>query len=373
MEEQQSTASRIRKIKSLKKFLFFLMVGCLLCASGVWWVHKNTHIETDNAFVEAPIHSIAPRIAGSVIQVLVTDNQHVHQGDPLVVLDDRDAKAALDTAVAELAVAHNTTNGNRAQVERSRADVIRAQAQAQKAGLDLKRAEILFQQKVMPKEQLDRARTAQIVATAQVREAEKKLQQDIATVGAPVGSAPAALVAKREAELETAKLRLSYTRLYAPVDGYVTRKSVETGNWVQPGQALMAVVNSDEPWITANYKESQLTDVRPGMQVHFSVDTYPGHTFTGRVQSIMAGTGAAFSLLPPENATGNYVKVTQRIPVKISIDPVDQHEYPLRVGMSVVPVILVDNPFSHFLGFSPGPLRLVTKLIWGEDVFSAQK
>ena len=373
MEEQQHAAPKTRKNHPLKKILFFLVVVCLLCGGGFWWVYKSTHIETDNAFIEAPIHSIAPRIAGSVTQVLVTDNQHVQKGDVLVVLDDRDAKAAVDKARAELAVAHNTTDSSRAQIERSRADVTRAQAQAEKAGLDLKRAAILFQQKVFPKEQLDRARTAQIVADAQVREAQKKLQQDIATVGAPVGDAPAALVAKRAAELESAELNLSYTKLLAPVDGYVTRKSVETGNWIQPGQALMAVVDADEPWVTANYKESQLTDVRPGMRVRFTVDTYPGHIFTGRVQSIMAGTGAAFSLLPPENATGNYVKVTQRIPVKISIDPMDQHAYPLRVGMSVVPVILVHKPLSHFLGFSPGPLRLMTKLIWGEDVLSAQK
>ncbi|HEU0265606.1 MAG TPA: HlyD family secretion protein, partial [Geobacterales bacterium] len=138
-------------------------------------------------------------------------------------------------------------------------------------------------------------------------------------------------------------LNLNYTVLRAPADGYITKKSVEPGNNVAPGQPVMALVALDQPWIIANYKESQLAHVRPGQKVEFTVDTYPGRIFTGKVESIMAGTGAAFSLLPPENATGNYVKVVQRIPVKITIDNVSDPEHQLRVGMSVVPTILVDR------------------------------
>jgi len=136
----------------------------------------------------------------------------------------------------------------------------------------------------------------------------------------------------------------------APNDGYVTRRGVEAGNYVQPGQALMAVVSLKDAWITANYKESQLTDVRPGQKVEFTVDSYPGRRFTGQVESVMAGTGAAFSMLPPENATGNYVKVIQRVPVKIAIDKGSDPEHLLRVGMSVVPVILTGRRFTDVIG-----------------------
>ena len=130
----------------------------------------------------------------------------------------------------------------------------------------------------------------------------------------------------------------------APASGFVTRKNVSVGQVIAPGQPLMAIVPLDDLWIVANYKETDLTDVRPGQEVTFEVDTYPGAEFKGEVDSIMAGTGAVFSLLPPENATGNYVKVVQRIPVKIKIVDMDTKKYPLRIGMSVVPTILVKGP-----------------------------
>lgn len=373
MEEQQQVPPRQATGHTKKKIVFLISILCLTAIGGYFWVRGKTHIATDNAFIQSPIHSVAARISGSVIEVLVADNQLVHQGDLLVVLDDHDARAEVDRAKAELALARNEVGSDQAQVERSRAELARSQAQVLQANQDLQRAELLFRQKVIPKEQLDRVRTQQLVASAQVRESKEKLQQDIATVGVPVGEAPGALVAKRQAELSAAQLKLSYTKLSAPVDGYVTRKAVETGNWIQPGQALMAVVATGETWISANYKERQLTDVKPGLQVRFSVDTYPGQEFTGRVDSIMAGTGAAFSLLPPENATGNYVKVTQRIPVKITIDPVDPYQHPLRVGMSVVPTILVPKTMSELLGFTPGPLSLTAQLIQGEDVLNARQ
>jgi membrane fusion protein, multidrug efflux system len=158
-----------------------------------------------------------------------------------------------------------------------------------------------------------------------------------------------ARVAQKQGELESASLSLSYTKVFAPTDGYITKKSVEVGNYVQPGQALMALVPLENAWITANYKESQLTDVKPGQRVEISVDAYPNHTFHGSVESIMAGTGAAFSLLPPENATGNYVKVIQRIPVRIAIDRGSDPTHLLRVGMSVVPTILTGKRFGDVI------------------------
>ena len=370
--EQQSATRKAKGRRNKKGIVVAVGLGALL-AGGYLWVRGKTHIATDNAFIESPIHSIAARINGSVSRILVADNQLVHQGDLLLILDDRDARAQVDKATAELALARNEVESDKAQMAQSQAELMRSQAQALQAHLDLQRAELLYKQKVIPREQLDRIRTNEQVAHAQVVASEEKLQKDLATVGHPLGTAPGALVAKRQAELAAAELQLSYTRLHAPVDGYVTRKVVETGNWIQPGQALMAVVATGETWITANYKERQLTDVRPGMRVEFTVDTYPGQTFLGRVESIMAGTGAAFSLLPPENATGNYVKVTQRVPVKICIDPINQNRYPLRVGMSVVPTILVPKKLTALLGYSPGPLSLTAQLIQGKELLHGRE
>jgi membrane fusion protein (multidrug efflux system) len=158
-----------------------------------------------------------------------------------------------------------------------------------------------------------------------------------------------ARVLQRKAQLEEARLQLSYTRITAPRDGYITRKGIEPGANVQAGQPLLALVPLQDAWVTANYKESQLTHIRPGQRVEFTVDAYPGRRFTGRVDSIMAGTGAAFSLLPPENASGNYVKVVQRVPVKIVIDRNSDPEHLLRVGMSIVPTVLTGRSTADVL------------------------
>ncbi len=149
-----------------------------------------------------------------------------------------------------------------------------------------------------------------------------------------------ALAKQREASLRIAELNRSYTRIYAPVDGYVSKRSVEVGNQIQAGQPLLALVPLEGTWITANYKETELERVKPGQKVEITVDTYPGKTFAGRVDSIMAGTGSAFALFPPENATGNYIKVVQRIPVKITLDPGEDPGHLLRVGLSVIPTII---------------------------------
>ena len=149
-------------------------------------------------------------------------------------------------------------------------------------------------------------------------------------------------IGRKDAKLKTAELNRSYPKIYAPSDGYITKRSAEVGNQIQTGQPLMAIVPLEDIWVTANYKETQLKKVKPGQKVQLSVDTYPGRIFRGRIDSIMAGTGAVFSLFPPENATGNYVKVVQRIPVKIVLDKGTDPEHILRVGMSVVPTILVE-------------------------------
>jgi membrane fusion protein, multidrug efflux system len=350
MEDREQTPEK--KGLSTKKRGGIVLVIILICAAVFGtrqWVKSKTHIETDNAFIESHVHSIAPRIPGQVKRVLVKDNQFVHRGDLLVELDNADYQSRVKTALASVEMAKNETSGDYAQVESARASIGLANARLEQASLDLARAEALYAKEVIPKEQLDRTVTAQRVARMQLKEAQEAERRALALIGMSGTGSKDARVAQKQSELDAAALNLNYTHITAPSDGYVTRKSVEPGNFVQPGQSLMALVTLEDAWVTANYKESQLTEVRPGQKVEFSVDSYPGRTFSGVVESIMAGTGAAFSLLPPENATGNYVKVIQRIPVRIAIDKGSDPDHLLRVGMSVVPTILTGKTASEVI------------------------
>jgi membrane fusion protein (multidrug efflux system) len=243
-------------------------------------------------------------------------------------------------AAAGVEVAENETGGEYLKAEAARAALQSARARHEQAILDQERGEKLFAREVISKEQLDRLKTARLVTESQQKEAEETLNRARTEAGLAGKKGARAKVLERKALLNEAELQLSYTKIYAARDGYITRKSIEPGANIQAGQALMALVPLQDAWITANYKERQITHIKAGQKVEFRVDAYPGRTFTGRVDSIMAGTGAAFSLLPPENATGNYVKVVQRIPVKIAIDNSSDPGHLLRVGMSVVPTVL---------------------------------
>jgi membrane fusion protein, multidrug efflux system len=353
--EEPKTAEEPKSIKkglSKKQHGGIILLIIIVCAAAFGarqWVHSKTHIETDNAFIESHIHSISSRVPAMVKRVVVVDNQFVHKGDLLVELDASDYQARARTAAASLDMAKNETSGDYAQVESARASIGLATAKLEQANLDLQRGEALFSKEVIPKEQLERLRTARKVAQMQLKEAQEAEHHAQAVIGISGTGSRDARVAQKQGELETASLNLSYTRIVAPSDGYITKKSVEPGNYLQPGQSFMALVTLDDAWVTANYKESQLTDVKPGQKVEFTVDTYPGRTFKGSVESIMAGTGAAFSMLPPENATGNYVKVIQRIPVRIAIDKGSDPEHLLRIGMSVVPTILTEKRFGDVI------------------------
>ncbi len=328
--------------------VILLVVGFVLAAR--WWIGSKTHVTTDNAFIESHIRSISSRVPGTVTRVLVNDNQFVRQGDLLVELDPSDYRVRTANAQAELDMARNETSSDYAKVEGAKASVGLAEARLAQANIDLQRGKALFGKEVIPKEQLDRLETAHRITVSQLQEAREDLRKEEANLGLSAKGGKEARIAQKAAKLDEARLNLSYTRIYAPSDGYITRKSVETGNNIQGGQPLMALVKLEDAWITANYKESQLTHVKPGLKVTFEVDTYPGKKFKGNVESIMAGTGAAFSLLPPENATGNYVKVVQRIPVKILIDSASDPEHVLRVGMSVVPTITTGRSLAEILG-----------------------
>jgi membrane fusion protein (multidrug efflux system) len=249
-----------------------------------------THESTDDAFIDNHSSAISARVEGQVTKVLVDDNQPVKRGDELVEIDPPDFEVKLD---------------------QSRAQLLAAKAAAVRAVLDLARYQKLVKTDDASRQQFDTAK-----ADADSARANVLLQQ---------------------AAVRQAELNLSYTRIAAPQDGRVTHKTVQVGDYLKLGQPVLAVVPS-EVWVTANFKETQLTRMKPGQPVKIKVDAYPRRTFHGRVDSIQSGTGAQFSLLPPENATGNYVKVVERIPVKIVFDSVDA-EAPLAPGMSVVPTV----------------------------------
>jgi membrane fusion protein (multidrug efflux system) len=255
-------------------------------------------------------------------------------------------------------------------IKKAQAGLEAQEARLRQAEQDIKRADGLFAKEAISREKYENVQTARDVAEAQEAVAREQLAQAQSAADAQgsrvtqaemdVKRADAALRAQqkvllqaeigtrsqealarqREATLRTAELNLSYTKIYAPVDGFVSKRSVEVGNQVQAGQPLLAIVPLEGTWVTANYKETQLEKVRPGQKVYIEVDSYPGKTFTGKVDSVMAGTGSAFSLFPPENATGNYVKVVQRVPVKIVLDQGTDPDHALRVGLSVIPTIV---------------------------------
>lgn len=329
-----------------------LFVSLMVIIAIWWWVSGISKISTDNAFVEAHIYSVSAKVSGRVENVAVKDNQFVHKGDLLFVIEPGDYRVKVDAAMAALDVTLNETSGDYAKVELSRAELQQSRARLLQAESDLGRGKALFAKDVIPREQLERLETGAKIAAAQVAEKEENLKRFEAEAGVSGSGSRQAKVSQRRALLDEAELHLGYTTVTAPADGFVTRKSVESGNFVQAGQPVMVLVSLDDSWVTANFKESQLEAVRPGQRVEFRVDAFPSRTFTGKVESIMAGTGSAFSLLPPENATGNYVKVVQRIPVRIAIDHRSDPDHLLRAGMSVVPTVFTERKLSDIFSFS---------------------
>jgi membrane fusion protein, multidrug efflux system len=339
--QEKATASGggIRK-RHKAAFILIIMIAAGSIIGGKWWVRSKTHVSTDDAFITAHIHQVSSRVTGHVLDVLVEDNQRVSSGDLLVELDPADYEAAVSKASSDLNTAINDDSQDRSKLGSAKANVELAVARLELARKNLERGEDLYKRGVISKQDLDDLETQEKVSEATLSNAKDAVKSAEAAVGLQPGGTRQSSVKEKRAALKQAELALSYTKITAPSDGYVTKKYVEPGNNVQPAQPLLAIVNLDDSWVVANYKESQLEYVRPGQPVEFEVDAYPGHVFRGRVDSIMAGTGAAFSLLPPENATGNFVKIVQRVPVKIVVDRSSDPEHLLRVGMSVVPTII---------------------------------
>jgi membrane fusion protein (multidrug efflux system) len=302
-----------------------ILLAMLVLGIRRWWFGRS-HVSTDNAQVDGHIIPVLPKVGGYVSEVRIIENQSVKAGDTLVVLDDRDLRARLAQTEADLAALLATVS-SRTRVGQAEAAVAQAQAQAVKANADLARIEPLAIQNVVSEQQLDAARAAATAAQAQLASAQAML------VGAD------ARVASSRAARDQAALQLSYARIIAPSDGIVSKQSVEIGQLVQPGQPLMTVVPLSDVWVTANLKETETADVTPGDSADVTVDAYKGTHFRGHVESLSPATGAKFSLLPPDNATGNFTKVVQRIPVRIRLDGAIDKAHPLRPGMSAVATI----------------------------------
>jgi membrane fusion protein (multidrug efflux system) len=418
--------------------ILIFLVGAIL---GVrYWLYARSHETTDDAFIDAHITQVSPKVSGYVVKLYVDANQQVNKGDLLAEIDPRDFQAKLDQAKAALAAgearlkearsgvtltrantkanvqqaaasvqharagvgasqaqaaadrsrvsqAGATIDTARANLQQARAQLRAAEAELVRAQADVTRYQQLFGKDEVSRQQLDQATAAARTAEAQVRAAQervsaaaaqveemqasrsaagenaRKAQSEVGAAEAQVNEALGRLaqantgpqqVAVSEAQAQTAgasieqlqaavaqaELELSYTKIYAPETGRVTHKSVEPGALVQVGQPLMAIVPGDV-WVTANFKENQIGRIQPGQPVDINVDAFPDKVFKGRVDSIQAGTGAQFSLLPPENATGNYVKVVQRVPVKIVFAEPPDPKHLLAPGMSVEPEVKV--------------------------------
>ena len=326
------------------------LLGSLILAGGVlYWDHARRFEATDDAFIAARQIAIAPRVSGDIIAVPVTDNQHLAAGDVIVRIDDRDFRTALQLAEAQIAAAQANIASIDAQIAVQQAQIRESQAQVEQA-----RAGLTFAQQQATRyadlarrgfgpEQMAEQTSSQLTQQqASLRTAQAGLdaaQRQVDALTAQRGVATANLQ-QAEAQQHQAQLNLSYATVTAAEPGRIAALSAGIGAFVAAGTSVSMFV-PDEIWVTANFKETQLDRMRPGQQVRLQLDAYPGHGLQGHVDSIQPGSGTAFSLLPAENATGNYVKITQRVPVKVAIDH-PPRDITLGPGMSVVPTVRVD-------------------------------
>ena len=396
-EEENDLLPRDHSQSHLLKRRWPLLVLLILVMSalgaGYWWVFLRGRVTTDDAYIHADVASISSRVPGTVLHVRVDNDQRVEKGDVLVELDPQDyqiavalkeanlarmeadiqaadvtislvdsqTQARIQTAQAALGKARDQKEAKYHQIKELEKNRIASRVVLTEASKDYKRVQSLYRQKAISQKAMDEAETVLKKAEANLKaqdssiravEADLKAsQKDIDAARTQLELAQkdriklevqrhqfASLKAQRNGargQLEQAKLLLSYCTIKAPIPGYVAQKDIQVGNRIQPGQPFMAVVPLHEVYVEANFKETQLANVAIGQPATIKADTYPGYTFYGQVVSIRAGTGSAFSLLPPENATGNWIKVVRRIPVRIQLHRPLPSQYPLRIGQSL--------------------------------------
>jgi membrane fusion protein (multidrug efflux system) len=326
-----------------------IAAAAVITGGALWWLQARHWENTDDAFIDVHMVRIAPQVAGRVARVLVDDNQEVSAGQLMVEIDPAYFQAKLDQAVANHAAATSGLEQAKAQqaaananAEEARAEVGVAEANATNAAKQLKRTEPLVERQFASRQQLDNDLATARSTNSNLLASQKKLaaaDAQLQVAASQIDTAKANLKSA-VAQEEQARLDLDYTRVVAPDAGRVAHKTVAAGDYVQVGQNLMALVPL-KVWVTANFKETQLDHMRPGDKANLHIDAYPDRAVKGHVASVQPGSGTAFSLLPAENATGNYVKIVQRVPVKIVLDnpPAD---VTLGPGMSVEPTVRVD-------------------------------
>jgi len=330
------------------KLAGFLVAAVALAIGGYYGIRHLQfalrHEETDDAQVEGDISPVLPRVSGYVTRILVEDNQHVVAAQPLVEIDSRE----LDLKISEMEAAAQSAQaarenalallGNaRAAADVARANIDVAAVTQEKTAADLARDRKLFQTGAITDRDMTDSQAAADIAQTRleaIRRQAEAAETQVAVAQSAINSAEA-LIQQRQADLDYAKLERSYDTVTAPITGDISHKSIEPGQYVQAGQTLLSIASESNVWVVANYKETQVGRMRIGQEVEIKADAYRGYRFRGRVQSFSGATGARFALLPPDNASGNFVKVTQRLPVKIVLTSPPDPEHPLRPGMSV--------------------------------------
>jgi membrane fusion protein (multidrug efflux system) len=325
-----------------------LVVAILVVGALLYWLDARHYESTDDAFIDAHVANTSSQISGRVTGIFFDDNQDVTRGQTLIEIDRRDyqekldqARASLGTAAAQLAQAQAQLGVQKANLEQAVAQVRVSEADSLQAEQDLARYKGV-DPRAVTRQDVDKTTATARTSQARLEASRGAVTGAHAQIDAASAQIQAAAAGLREAQVnvDNAELQLSYTVITAPIDGRVTKRNVEPGTYVAPGQALVAIVPRDV-WVTANFKETQLTGMKPGDPVDIKIDSYPDITFHGRVDSLQSGTGSVFSTLPAENATGNYVKVIQRLPVKIVFDDDRLANVHLAPGLSVVPRVKV--------------------------------
>ena len=317
-------------------------------AGSAWginrWHFAQLHEETDDAQVEGDISPVLPRVSGYVSKVLVVDNQEVKAGQPLLQVDSREldlkvaeSQATLENSMADKVTADAVLSTARALASTASANVNTALVRQLKAAADFARDSNLVKTGAITDTQFRDTRAASETAADQLASVRSEAETAVAQINVAAARVAAARTMSDEkaADLDYARLQRTYADVTAPISGIVSRKNVETGQFVQSGQTLLSITSESDVWVVANFKETQLTHMKAGQDVDFEADAYPGVVFHGKVESLSGATGARFALLPPDNSTGNYVKVTQRVPVKIVLAQAPDTDHQLRPGMSV--------------------------------------
>lgn len=387
-EKKQFDKSNIsvKKLKIIVGIVIFLVVG--IAVSYPFYHHAMTHESTEDAFVEAHVVSISPHISGHLEKVLIDDNEYVKKGQLIAAIDPVDyqiavaiaqagvnaVKSSIKVSEAQYLAAQNILRQQEAELRSQTAELddYKAQIAQYKASFDrdetdLKRMTEIVKEGAVSRQEFDHARAQQRESQAKFNSAKYKLNTQSAEImkaGAAVKAAMGDLKrAQAQIEVQNANLKeaqsrldkalqdLSYTKIISPCDGHITKKSIEAGDYVQVGQTLLSVV-APSVWVVANFKETQVDDIHPGQPVEIEIDTYPDHVFKGHVDSIQRGTGSRFTLLPPENAAGNFIKVVQRVPVKIVFDSGKDDLPLLAPGLSVIPSVDVSDVYNGDSSFA---------------------